>query len=275
MSPGEPLSGPRRAVRRALGWPDARPRAASLFLFLAVLSSCARPDGRTLVFAAASLADVLQEVADAYVASPSGSAVDLNLAGSSELARQILAGAPADLFLSADRLQTERLLARGAAIAEACRPLLGNILVVIASPGAEPMDAPDDLLAYDRLALADPAGVPAGVYAREWLERVGLWERLQTRTVATLDVRAALAAVAAGDLPAGIVYETDAASSDRVSVIYRVVGEGAPHIGYYLCRLSDAPGALRFAAHLETPEVQELFRAHGFLPLAAEGSDQR
>ena len=233
-----------------------------------------------LVFAAASLADVMAEAAAAWEAAPGGGPVELSFAGSNDLARQIAAGAPADLFVAADRARLEAAGAGGRVDPERAVPLLGNELVVVvpASAGGAPtVAAARDLLAFDRLGLADPEAVPAGVYARSWLEAEGVWEELRDRVVPALDARANLAAVASGSVPAGVVYATDAAAtgclSERVRLIYRVPsGTGAPPVVYWAAPV-EGRGSERAAALLDFlagPEAAEVFRRHGFRHLPTE-----
>lgn len=237
---------------------------------LVPLGSCG-PEG-TLVFGAASLADVLEEVGASWASSPAGQEVgpiEFNFAGSNALARQIAAGAPAELFVSADRRQLEAAerVAAGEAVA-----LLSSSLVVIAPTGAGgkgvEIDSARDLLAFDRLALPDPEAVPAGVYARRWLEAEGVWEALEDRVVPALDVRANLAAVASGGVPVGIVYATDAAVSDRVEILLRAPGppEGkGPEIVYWAAPVVPVtPRAERLLAYLASPEAGAIFRRYGF-----------
>ncbi|MGD2115063.1 MAG: molybdate ABC transporter substrate-binding protein, partial [Acidobacteriota bacterium] len=151
-----------------------------------------------------------------------------------------------------------------------------NSLVVVVPEGADAeIRGPRDLLAFDRIALPDPEAVPAGVYARRWLEAEGLWTELEPRVVPALDVRANLAAVASGGLPAGVVYATDAAVSDRVEVVYRVPGPPAgsgPEIVYWAAPVTggDREAAGRFLAFLQAPEAGEVFRRFGFRHLTTE-----
>jgi molybdate transport system substrate-binding protein len=232
-------------------------------------------DGETLVFAAASLADVLVEIERAH-ATAGGGAVRFNFAGSNELSRQILAGAPAELLIAADRAQVDRLVEAGLLIEGDVTELLANELVVIGAPGRPPLHGPSELLAVERLALADPRAVPGGIYARQWLENRGLWRELEARVVPALDVRAALQAVAAGDVEAGIVYATDVSApgaSGRVGVLWRVGPDdpAAPRIRYYSCRLGDrSAGARRFDGFLRTAPAAAILTRAGFRPLATE-----
>ena len=189
------------------------------------------------IFAAASLTDALSVViADFEKAHPSSRVVP-QFGGSSDLARQILAGAPADLFFSADRRQLDRVAREGFIINDdgARADVLSNELVVVCHRDQpDTVDEPKDLEALGRIAMADPEAVPAGVYARQYLESQGLWLRLRNKIVPTLDVRGAMAAVASGNIDAGFVYRTDAAIEDRVKIVYTVPRDEGPPIFYTL-----------------------------------------
>lgn len=248
-----------------------------------LLAGCGGGDP-LLVFGAASLADALEEAGAAWEARHPDAPVAFNFAGSNELARQIAAGAPADVFVAADR---ERLVSARRADLEAAVPLLGNELVVIAprmeeTPGIERLRIgvreARDLLDFERIGLADPEAVPAGVYARGWLEAEGVWEKLRDRVVPALDVRANLAAVASGSVPVGVVYATDAAGSARVEVLHRVPRGRGPEVVYWATPMEDAaPGrrsaAERFLAFVAGPEAGAVFEDLGFrhLPTAGAG----
>jgi len=219
-----------------------------------------------LVFAAASLTDALREVGRGFEAA-TGHTVAFNFGGSSDLARQIEAGAPADVFFSADLARMDELEQAGLVRKEDRVSLLSNILVVIV-PAASPavVKAPSDLAGFRHLALANPESVPAGVYARTWLASLGLWESLKDRVVPTLDVRAALAAVEAENAEAGIVYRTDAALSKRVRVALEVPRDRGPKITYALAALASAgrAGTRALRAYLVSPAALEVYRRHGF-----------
>jgi molybdate transport system substrate-binding protein len=242
-------------------------------LLLVLLLLAAGPAGAQdlNVYAAASLSDALREVAQAWAASGGGK-VSFNFAASNDLARQIEAGAPAHVFLSANREQVDRLEKAGRVRSGSAFALLGNSLVVIVPAGSkvQKISGARDLLQLDRLALADPAGVPAGVYAKAWLEREKVWERLASRVVPTLDVRAALAAVASGNLPAGIVYATDATSSSQVRIAWRVPSEAAPEVRYFAAPVAQKeanPAAARFLAFLRGAKARAIFVRYGFTPV--------
>ena len=243
------------------------------FVAVAVLAACADPGaspaGGVRVSAAVSLTEPLERVAGDFERD-TGTAVELNLAGSSTLAAQILAGAPVDVFVSADERQMDRVAAESLVVAETRVELLSNRLAVVVPAGeaAVPRDAAalrDPV--FRRIAVGDPAGVPAGVYARSYLASLGLWDALAPRMVPTRSVRAALAVVEAGDAGAGIVYRTDALSSDEVVVAFEVPGDEGPAIAYPAAVLADAPnraGAERFLDYLRGEGARDVFRQAGF-----------
>jgi molybdate transport system substrate-binding protein len=144
--------------------------------------------------------------------------------------------------------------------------LLSNRLVVVVPADAKTAVATaEDLARVRRLALGDPQAVPAGIYARQWLEKRGLWERVRDRVVPTLDVRAALAAVESGNADAGIVYRTDAAISKRVRVALEVPAGEAPRIVYPAALLAGARQPARaFFERLRSPAAREVFERLGF-----------
>lgn len=224
------------------------------------------------VFAAASLADALGEVGRGWQAA-SGPSVSFNFGASSDLSRQIRAGAPADLFVSADAAQMDALEREGLLRAGSRRDLLSNTLVVIVpTASGVRVAAARDLLGLRRIAVADPQSVPAGVYARVWLERLGLWSELGPRVVPTLHVRAALAAVESENVDAGIVYRTDAAAATRARIALEVPRPEGPKIVYPLAVLarSTSPDADRLAAYLRSPAARAVFERLGFLWLGGE-----
>ena len=241
---------------------------APLLALVLASAGCAPPaadDGETMVFAAASLADVLPEVGRDY-AEREGIVVRFSFGSSSALARQIAAGAPAELFVTADpnliRAVGERLR-RGTRVL----PLATNELVLVVSRDTAWPE--DGLRGVERLAVGDwRAEVPVGLRARDWLEARGEWSALEDRLAPCADARATLAAVVSGAAPAGIVYATDAAADPRVRVVERA-GAAGPLTSYLAVPL-DRPGeeARAFAAFLTGPEAREAFRRHGFGPPA-------
>ena len=220
-------------------------------------------------YAAASLRDVLGELAPA-IERATGTALVWNLGASSDLARQIVAAHKADVFFSADEAWMDQLAEAGLVDAASRRsPLSNRLVIVVPATSAARVFAPEDLAAptVRRLSLASPAAVPAGKYAKAWLESRGLWDALAGRVVPALDVRAALAAVESGAIDAGIVYRTDAAAARRVRVVFEVPEGEGPAISYALAALRDRPHlelARAVVAWLCGPEAAAVFERHGF-----------
>lgn len=235
---------------------------------MVLLGASPCPSGEIRVLAAVSLSDALEEIGARFFQQ---TCVELhfNFGASNDLARQIAAGAPADVFLAADDHQAMRVVAAGRAHANERVELVGNTLVVVvpADSVTRELSSPRDLLRFDRLAMADPAGVPLGVYAKTWLEGETLWSELASRVVPMLDARATVAAVASGSLPAGIVYATDAAASPRLRVIYRVPPDRGPRVRYVAVPISDRRETTRvesFLRFLRGSEARAIFERHGF-----------
>jgi len=231
-------------------------RRAFLLSLSAAAIACRRGrESSTLCFAAASTTDALTELGRER-------AVRFSWGSSGDLARQILAGAPAELFLSADEARVDALEKAG--LVASRRDLLANRLVVVV-----PKDSPAklasaaELVSLSKIAMGDPATVPAGTYGKQWLERAGAWSGLASRIVPTLDVRAALTAVEGGAVDAAIVYRTDAAISRNVRVAFEPSEQ--PRIVYPLAILTRArPAARAFADYLESAEARKVFARHGF-----------
>ncbi|MEQ9814269.1 MAG: molybdate ABC transporter substrate-binding protein [Azospirillaceae bacterium] len=229
-----------------------------------------------LVFAAASLTDALGEAADSFQMA-TGHEITLAFAGSSTLARQIESGAPAEVFLSANVAWMDHLAERGLILPESRRDLVGNDLVVVtpADSAATLEDASGlpALIGDGRLAIADPDHVPAGIYARESLETLGLWPAIENRTARGTDVRATLALVERGEVPAGIVYRTDAAIAEVRVVFVLPPDSHAPII--YPAALTPAagPAAEAFLDFLGTAESRRIFHDHGFSTVDGDPAD--
>lgn len=245
-------------------------RALIALMALGVVTACSpRPTPApepVTVFAAASLTDALGAIAQDYERE-TGQSIRLSFAGSGSIARQVEAGAPADVVLLADRQWMDRLQGAGAIKADSRRDLLGNRLVVVAASNAR---IEGDPLAWvrttqGRLAIGDPDSVPAGAYAREWLTRRGLWDGLQPSLVMAGDVRAVLAFVARGEAQLGIVYASDARSSDAVRIVFEPPAAEQPEIVYPAALTPSAsPAAARFLDHLRSPAAQARFEQFGF-----------
>jgi len=241
-------------------------------LLCAALAGGARAQEPLLVFAAASLKNALDEVNAAY---GPRARVTAAYAASSALARQIESGAPADAFLSADLEWMDHVDKAGLLRPGSRRRLLSNRLVLVA-PAASSVQAtiaPGLPLAGllgpgGRLALADPQHVPAGKYAKAALEKLGAWTTVAPRVAAAENVRAALAFVARGEAPLGIVYETDAKAEPKTRIVAIFPAELHPPVTYPVALLRRArPGAPAYLEFLGGPQARAIFAKHGFTPL--------
>ena len=207
-------------------------RLASLAALAGLLTLGAAPQPEILVFAAASLTQSMQELGKTFE-EKTGTKVVYSFGPSNDLQKQISAGAPADAFFSADTPKMDTLEQAGLVKKADRREFLSNVLVVVVpADSAAKIASAKDLAALPKIALADPAAVPAGVYAKKWLETESLWDQVSPKVIPTLDVRAAMAAVASGSVSAGVVYATDAATSKGVRVAFTVAN--GPPITYSL-----------------------------------------
>jgi len=249
-------------------------RAVLAALFLVLSAKAARAQ-EILVFAAASLTGALQEIGKAFEAQTHATP-RFSFGASSDLARQIKAGAPADIFFSADTAKMDDLEKSGLVRRDDRREFLSNLLVVIVPRESRAtVGAPADLTKFSKLALADPAAVPAGIYAKKWLETAGLWKEIEPKVVPTLDVRAALAAVATGSVPVGVVYKTDAAISKDVRIAWTVTN--GPEITYSLARAAKSSNAAaqRFVDFTAGSQGRAVFEKYGFTIRAAGNAPAR
>jgi len=222
------------------------------------------------VFAAASLTDGLGEIARNYQ-NKTGDRIEFNFAASSLLEKQIEEGAPADIFFSADEAKMDALEKKGLVEKKTRRSRLSNSLViVVAADSPLSIKSPKDLTGekIGHVALADPQSVPAGIYAREYLNKIHLWDQIAPKVVPMGNVRAALAAVESGDAEAGIVYKTDAAISKKVRVACAVPRQDGPKISYPMAMMKEArdPKAARaFLEYLDSDAAGRVFERFGFI----------
>ena len=227
-----------------------------------------------LVFAAASLKNVLDAINDAW-RRETGKHATIAYAASSTLAKQIENGAPADLFISADRDWMNYLDTRKLINPESRSDLLGNSLVLIApASGTVKLSIVPDFglaaaLGDGRLAMADPAAVPAGRYGKAALEHLGVWSSVEKRIAAAENVRAALLLVARGETPLGIVYRTDAAAEPAVKIVGIFPPDTHPPIVYpiALTATSTNPDAPILLAYLRGAAARGQFEKAGFTVL--------
>lgn len=224
-----------------------------------------------LVSAAASLADVMQQIARAYEAR-TGTRVLVNAAASNTLARQIAAGAPVDVFISADEAQMD--LVRNEIAAGTRFDVLANQLAIAVAADRPPgLRSARDLTgaSFARVAIGDPAAVPAGVYAKAYLEKIGIWKALEKKLIPSASVRLALAAVEHGAADAAIVYRTDVAAAHRARLALVIPATEGPAIVYPVAvmqRAGHAAEARMFVSWLRGAEASAIFQAAGFTPLA-------
>jgi molybdate transport system substrate-binding protein len=222
------------------------------------------------VFAAASLKEALDAVVKQFEAA-TGHRVAVSYAASNALAKQIEAGAPAAIFVSADTDWIDFVEQRGLALPGSRINLLGNDIVLVAptdskvtvrlAPGVDLSTA----LGGGRLALANPVSVPAGKYAKAALVALGAWERISMRIAPAENVRAALSFVARGESPLGIVYRTDALAEKGVRIVDTFPASSHPPITYPLVLLKGATRAAReLAAHLSSESMRPTWRRFGF-----------
>ena len=246
--------------------------AAIVLIVLTVLGPIrAASADDVVVFAAASLKNALDDAAGAFK-SGGGAAAKISYAASSALAKQIEGGAPADIFISADLAWMDYLQKRNLIQPATRKNLLGNQLVLVApadsnvtvdiKPGFDLVG----LLNGGRLAMADPASVPAGKYGKAALQKLGIWQSVAPHVAGAENVRAALLYVDRKETPLGIVYATDAASDPKVEIVGVFPESTHPPIIYpiALTTVSKNPNAVKFLAFLKSPAAKPAFQKQGF-----------
>jgi molybdate transport system substrate-binding protein len=227
------------------------------------------------VSAAISLKDALDELGPIFQVQQhrknggNGTAVTYNYGGSGTLARQIEQGAPVDVFFSAAEKQMDELAAQGLIVADTRRDVVGNALVLIAPAQAMTLHSFQDLTnpAVKNIALGETSTVPAGMYARQTLEHLGLFASLEKKVVYAKDVRAVLTYVETGNADAGMVYQTDANTSRKVRVIAIAPAESHDPILYPAAVLRDAKNssaARAFLEFLQGADARAVFQRYGF-----------
>jgi molybdate transport system substrate-binding protein len=237
---------------------------------LLLLATVAQSSSPLTVSAAISLSGALEAVAAAYRVA-GGTPVVFNFGGSNALARQIVNGAPVDVFISADEAQMEVVEKADLVRAGTRVPVVANRLVLVVDSRSR-VKAVTDLGVAEirRIAIGDPVAVPAGVYARQYLERINEWTRLQPKMVPVANVRAALTAVQNGSADAAFVYATDARIAPALRVVATITGPQAPRIVYpgAVVRTSRHPqAAAKFLEFLRTPPALAILEKHGFTPV--------
>ena len=246
---------------------------------LVLLVGCGRAQGPTsdvVVSVAISISEAMQQVAFDFEEG-TGLRVALNIGGSDTLATQLIAGASVDLFVSADLRQMTRVELDGGILTASKVNLLSNQLVLV-THGDNPryFSGIGDLAESNirRVAMGDPDAVPAGVYARQFLQVSGLWNAVRDKVVPTRNVRAVIAAVEAGNVDAGFVYRTDVSLVENMKIVVAIpVGKG-PEIRYVAAVTANAPnesGARQFLDFLSSEASMHIFEDYGFIALNGEG----
>lgn len=251
--------------------PSISPLRLTLALPLVFALGTAAQAEEVVVFAAASLKTALDQVAAAFEAE-TGNRVTISYAGSNALAQQIIAGAPADIFVSAAVNWMDETEKAGLVVPGTRKDLLGSSLVLIAhGKDAAPVELGKDtdlagLLAGGKLSMALVASVPAGQYGKAALESLGLWSAVAADVAQSDNVRAALALVSAGEAPYGIVYATDAVADDNVSVVASFPDDSHAPILYPAALLTGAADAAdrAFYEALSGDKADAIFAAQGF-----------
>jgi molybdate transport system substrate-binding protein len=255
--------------------------ASLLFLFVLgttgsfAVRGAAQQSGSITVSAAISLKDALDELGPIFQIQQhrqnggSGTAVTYNYGGSGTLARQIEQGAPVDVFFSAAEKQMDELAAQGLIVADTRHDVVGNALVLIAPAQAATPHSFQDLTnpAVKALALGETSTVPAGMYARQTLEHLGLFAALEKKVVYAKDVRAVLTYVETGNADAGLVYQTDANTSTKVRVVAVAPADSHDPILYPAAVLRNSknkPAAHAFLEFLQGPDARAVFQKYGF-----------
>lgn len=241
--------------------------AAVLALGLILAFSVARADD-TVVFAAASTKDVIDDILKLYAKSHS-ERIAASYGSSGDLAKQIENGAPASIFISADVKWMDYVAQKKLIVSDSRHNLLGNELVLIVpfdSMSPTSLENLSGTLAGGKLAMGDPDSVPAGRYGKAALESMKQWTALEPSVVRTKDVRAALALVERGEAAAGIVYATDALSSSKVRIAADFPEASHPPIIYPIALIAghDDQAARDFFAYLMGPDAREIFLTAGF-----------
>ncbi len=251
--------------------------ALAALLWAGAITPARADDKPVLVFAAASLKNALDEINAGWLRE-SGKRTTVSYAASSALAKQIEAGAPADVFVSADLEWMDYLAERKLLRADTRTNLLGNRIVLIAPAASTatieigPGMKLAPLIGDGRIAMANTDAVPAGKYGKAALQALGVWDSVKDRVAQADNVRAALLLVARGEAPLGIVYSTDAAAEPKVKIIGTFPEATHPAIVYPMAILarSENAGTRAYADYLRGPAAKAVFERHGFAVLNAQ-----
>ncbi|MEM6463750.1 MAG: molybdate ABC transporter substrate-binding protein [Pseudomonadota bacterium] len=242
-------------------------RFAMAAIAIAAIPSLAEAAERTLVFAAASMRDAVEELARSF-AREGGHDIVVSVASSGTLARQIETGAPADIYISADPAWMDYLQARGLILSESRVDVAANTLVAVAQKRGQVAPGTVDraqVLIAERIAMGDPRHVPAGAYAQQSLVHLGLWQILEPRAVFAENVRVSLALAARGDVDYAIVYGSDARMGKDLDIVYTFASAAHAPIVYPAALTRDAgEKANTFLDYLQSEAARSVFASFGF-----------
>lgn len=239
----------------------------SILFVILLLSSCSSAEENESVLsvsAASSLTDALSEIISSFE-SESGIKVEINFGSSSMCARQIKEGKSTSVFISANEMWMTYL--QDLYVQETDQVLLNNSLVLAVPVSSEyKITELKDLLKndIDRIAMGDPSHVPGGIYGRKILEQNGLWDSLEDKVVGSYDVRAALSLIETGSVNCGIIFRTDAMSSEKVKTVYDIP-MGELEINYLVSRFDDSQQSIQFYNYLFNTGSRSIFEKYGFM----------
>lgn len=254
-------------------------QTAALLSLLVLLVGCSSVKGEeeTLtISAAASLTDAIEDIAETYEQSHNLS-ITLNFAGSGRLAQQIEQGAPADVFLSANQKWMDKLENREIIDPSTREDFVKNRIVVISQEGAQPLSSIQDITSLstnEQIALGQPDSVPAGTYTKQGLESIHLWDDLEEKMVFGNDVRQVLTYVESGNVTYGFVYGSDAATSDKVTIVSKLEEGTHDEIIYpaAVVKASELQSSARdFVQYLHSEKAQKILATYGFKSIESEG----
>ncbi|MFH4745609.1 molybdate ABC transporter substrate-binding protein [Vibrio harveyi] len=242
---------------------------ACLVAILSV-SSAANAATELKVYAASSMTNAVNDIAQQFETKYDVTVTPV-YGGSSSIARQILNGAPADIFISANTKWMDYLVKSKAVKNDSVTNLVRNSLVLIAPKAStiEPFDFSDanawnQALEGNRLALGNPVSVPAGMYAKESLTNLGVWKKLERQIAPAKNVRLALALVERGEAPLGVVYKTDALLTDKVKVVGEFANDTHADIIYPAAIVKESTQSEQFFEYLKSDDAKKVFAQYGF-----------
>jgi len=224
------------------------------------------------VSAAASLKDVMEEIQSIYAQEKPEVTIKYNFGASGALQQQIEQGAPADLFIAAATSNMDALVEKDLVLTDTKKDLLQNKVVLIVPAGQATITDFNALASAEikKVALGEPDSVPAGKYAKEALTKMGIWEQVNAKTVFAKDVRQVLNYVETGNVDAGIVYQTDAMTSDKVKIVAEVPADSHTPVVYPLAVVKSSKNqeaAKEFASFLAGDKAKAVFEKYGFIVL--------